>query len=117
MLSGKITVRVEQTGADTVAAQMGHILNNTADFNLSIKSRTETFVGQVVPGFLGLSALCLPWLGLNRALAVLWGMPGYRMFVLGPMSMLNYLHLLSRQGILIKACPEPVEGMVARWNS
>jgi len=102
VLSGRITVRVEQTGPDTVAAQMGHILNNTADFDLSIKSKVESFLRKIVPGFLVLSAVCLPWIGLNRSLAVLWGMPAYRMFVLGPMSMLNYLHILSGRGILIK---------------
>ncbi len=102
VLSGRIVVQVEQTGVDTVAAQMGQILNQTADFNLSIKSRTETFIERMVVGLLGLSAVCLPVLGLNQALAVLWAVPGYRMLVLGPMSMLNYLHLLSQRGILVK---------------
>lgn len=81
---------------------MGHILNNTADFNLSIRSRTESFLSKVAPGFLALGGLSLPWLGLNGALAVIWCVPGYRMYILGPMSMLNYLHLLSRRGVLIK---------------
>lgn len=102
MLSGKITIRVEKTGPETAAAQIGHILNNTADFNLSIQSRAESFVEKVVPSLFVLSAISLPWLGFNSALAVFWSCPGYRMFILGPMSMLNYLHLFSRRRILIK---------------
>jgi Cu2+-exporting ATPase len=102
VLSGKITVQVEKTGSETVAAQIGQILNNTADFSLSIKSRVESFLDKVVPSLLVVSAASLPWLGVNGALAVLWSCPGYRMFIFGPMSMLNYLHLSSRQGILIK---------------
>ncbi|MGB0387908.1 MAG: heavy metal translocating P-type ATPase [Ardenticatenaceae bacterium] len=102
VLSGQITVRVEQTGSETVAAQIGQILNTTADFNLSINLRVESFLSKVVPGLFVLSAAAFPWLGLNGALAVLWGCPGYRALILGPMGMLNYLHILSRQGILIK---------------
>ncbi|MGB0388250.1 MAG: heavy metal translocating P-type ATPase [Ardenticatenaceae bacterium] len=102
VLSGKISVEVEKTGQDTVAAHIGEMLSATADFNLSIKSRVESFVGQVAPGLLMVSAASLPWFGLDRAAAILWSCPGYKMFVLGPMGMLNYLHLYSRQGILIK---------------
>ena len=102
MLSGKITVRVEKTGPETAAAQIGQILNNTADFNLSIQSRVESFVEKVVPSLFVLSAASLPWLGFNSALAVFWCCPGLRMFIFGPMSMLNYLHLFSRRRILIK---------------
>ncbi|MGB0386628.1 MAG: heavy metal translocating P-type ATPase [Ardenticatenaceae bacterium] len=102
VLSGKVTIRVEKTGSETVAAQIGHILNNTADFNLSIQSRVESFLNKVVPGLLVLSGASLPWLGLNGAVGMLWCCPGFRMFIVGPMGMLNYLHILSRQGILIK---------------
>lgn len=102
VISGKITIRVEKTGASTVAAQIGDILNNTADFNLSIKSRVESLLDKIVPGLLVLSGASLPWLGLNGAPAILWSCPGYRMFILAPMSMLNFLHIFSRQGILIK---------------
>ena len=100
--SGKITVRVEKAGQDTVAAQIGQILNRTADVNLAIQSRAESFLDTVIPSVLVVSAASLPLLGLNGALALLWCVPGYRMLVLGPMTMVNYLHILSRKGILIK---------------
>lgn len=102
VISGKIIVRVEQAGAETTAAQIGHVLNNTANFNLSIKGRVEVFLDKVIPRLMLFSAACVPFIGLNSALGVLWCCPGYRMFLLGPMSMLNYLHLLSERGILIK---------------
>ncbi len=102
VLSGKITVQVEKTGQETVAAQIGQILSNTADFSLSIKSRVESFLDKAVPSLVLLSGASLPWLGLSGALGVLWSCPGYRMFIFGPMSMVNYLHISSRKGILIK---------------
>ena len=102
VISGKITIRVEKTGKETVAAHIGDVLNNTADFDLSIKSRVESFLDKVMPGMVALSSASLPWLGLNGALGILWSCPGYRMFIFGPMSMLNFLHIFSRQGILIK---------------
>ncbi len=102
MRSGKITVQVKKAGQDTVAAQIGQILNSTAEVNLAIQSRTESFIGKAIPSLIVASAASIPLLGLNGALAVLWCCPGYRMMVLGPMTMVNYLHILSRQGILIK---------------
>ena len=102
VLSGRITVQVEKTGSEMVAAQIGDILNSTADFNLSIKSRVEFFTEKVLPGVFALSGATFFWLGLNQALAVLWFYPGYRMSSVGPMRRLNYLHILSRQGILVK---------------
>lgn len=100
--SGKITIQVEKTGQETVAAHIGEILNNCADFDLNIKSRVESFLDRTVPGLLVLSGASLPWLGVSGALGILWSCPGYRMFILAPMSMLNFLHIYSRQGILIK---------------
>ncbi|MEM7534496.1 MAG: heavy metal translocating P-type ATPase [Chloroflexota bacterium] len=102
VLSGRIIVEVEKTGQEMLTAQIGHTLNSTAEFNLSVKSRTEAFMDKGLPGLFALSAATLFFYGLDRALAVLWFLPGHRMFVVGPLTMLNYLYISSRQGILIK---------------
>ena len=102
MLAGKITVQVEKTGEEMVAAQIGHILNSTADFDLSIKSRAEFFTEKIIPAIFTLSGFTLLWHGLHQALAVIWFFPAYRMLIAGPLSMLNYLYILSQQGILVK---------------
>ena len=102
VLSGKISIRVEKTGTETVTAQIGQILDNTADFNLTIQSRVDSFMDKTIPGLFILSIVSLPWLGFSSALAIFWCCPGLRMYILGPMSMLNYLHLFSHHRILIK---------------
>ncbi|MEM6405113.1 MAG: heavy metal translocating P-type ATPase [Pseudomonadota bacterium] len=102
ILSGKIIIQVEKTGTETVTAQIGQMLDNTADFNLTMQSRVDTFIEKTLPGLFVLSVASLPWLGFNSALAIFWCCPGLRMSILGPMSMLNYLHLFSQRRILIK---------------
>jgi len=102
VLSGKIIVQVTQAGKQTVAAQIGEILNHTADFDLSVRSQVETLQDRLVPPLLALAALSSPWIGLSGALAILWYSPGFRMIIFGPMSMVNFLHICSQKRILIK---------------
>ena len=102
VLSGKIIVRVQQAGEQTVLAQIGQILNHTDDFDQSIRSRVLTLQDKAVPALFALAGLGLPWVGASGALAVLWYAPGTRMIIFGPMSMVNFLHICSQKRILIK---------------
>lgn len=102
VLTGRITVAVEKAGAATTAAQIGRILTDTSDFKESLVARATEFNDRMALPFLLLGGLTLPFIGLDRALGVLTGTPGYRMVLYGPLSMLSYLHLAAQQGILIK---------------
>lgn len=102
VLSGKIYIRVEKTGQDTVAAQIGDILHATADFKSNILSRGEQIINQGAVPTLALSALALPLLGINSALATLYSSFGFHMRSAAPISVLNFLNLASQNGILIK---------------
>ncbi|MEZ4735999.1 MAG: heavy metal translocating P-type ATPase [Caldilineaceae bacterium] len=102
MLSGKIHVRIEEAGQETVAAQIGEILNQTTDYRLVVQRRWEGYIERLIPPMLALSIVTLPFAGLSGALAVLWYYPGYRMVVFGPLSMLSFLHVAARNGILVK---------------
>jgi len=48
------------------------------------------------------SGLTLPFLGPSSALAVLWSGFGFDMKLYGPISVLNFLHIMAKNGILIK---------------
>jgi len=100
--SGKIYIRVEKTGEETVAAKIGHILNQTTDFREVIQSRADAYSGKMIIPMLGMSALALPIGGVNSATALFMNVPTYKMRYFGPMSMLNYLNIAARQSILIK---------------
>jgi len=102
LLSGRLCIQVEKTGGETVAAKIGDILNQTADYQLSIVSRGEAVADRATLPMLALSALALPLLGVQSALAVLMSYVGYNMRIVAPISMLNFLDITSHNGILIK---------------
>jgi len=102
VLAGKLYIEVRQTGQETVAMQIGQILDQTADFKDSMRSQGELLADRSVLPTLGLSLISLPILGLNGSLAVLANKFGNKMRVFGPASMLVFLNLASEQGILIK---------------
>ena len=102
VLSGQILITVEKAGSDTVAAQIAHILNDTGDATKSIQSWGEAIAERSAQGTLAVSALALPLVGSGAALTVLCSCIGILMKILGPLSMLSFLNLASKRGILIK---------------
>ena len=102
VLSGHICIEVEKAGSDTVAAQIGEILSHTTDFKSSVQSRGQKIVDQGATPTLALSALALPLLGTQSALAVLFASFGYHMRLAAPIGVLNFLNITSQNGILIK---------------
>ncbi|MEM7536866.1 MAG: heavy metal translocating P-type ATPase, partial [Chloroflexota bacterium] len=102
VLSGKIFIEVQRAGEDTVAAQIGDILNQTADYKDAIESWGETIGhNSALITMIG-SALIWPLVGTVTALAILNTSIGFYISVLGPLSMLSYLNLASYQRILVK---------------
>ena len=101
VLAGRIQIRAERTGSDTTAMQIGHILEQTADFTNSLQSRGEAIADKAALPTLGMSLLLLPF-GVSSSLAVLTNTFGLKMRLFGPASMLSYLNLASRHGALIK---------------
>lgn len=101
VLSGRVQVRVEQAGANTVAANVARILTNTSDFKQRIQSRGERMVDQGALPTLAMAAVALP-LGSESALAALNAGFGYQMRIAAPISVLNHLAIASRHGCLIK---------------
>lgn len=102
LITGQIHIQVEQAGDETIAAQIGEILNNTMDFRQQIALKSETIANAAVLPTLGLSALAMPVGGLNSALAILFSYAGYNLRFTGPISMLNFLQIASHESILIK---------------
>jgi Cu2+-exporting ATPase len=102
LLSGRIRVLVETAGKETVAASIGHILNKTQNYKDNLVVRGKKMADSFVPAQLGLSVITLAALGPISATAVLWSSLATRMILYGPLSVLNYLQIFSRQGVLIK---------------
>ena len=102
VLAGRILIKVENTGTNTNAERISHILQQTQDFKETLRLRGKQIANRFVTPTLFISSLTLPLLGLNAATTVLWSSFGYNMQVLGPVSVLNFLHIMAKSGILIK---------------
>ena len=100
--AGRILIRVDRAGGDTTAAQVAHMLTNTSDYTAGLTSRADALNDKLALPFVVVSACGLPFIGIGSALALLGAMPGYRMVLFGPLSMLSYLHLAAKEGILVK---------------
>jgi hypothetical protein len=102
VLSGKIHIQVERAGSATTAAQIGNILNQTAAFKEKIETNSITLTKRFLPLTIALSLVSLPFVGINRTLALLESSFGYNLHMSGPMSLLNLLQIAAQQGILVK---------------
>lgn len=102
LLAGRLQVRVEKAGAETVAAQIGTVLLRTADYKSSLQVRSEEIAERSVLPTLGLSALALALFGPASAVAVMGANYAEVLRVVAPLGMLNFLSLASQQGILVK---------------
>lgn len=102
VLSGTIHIQVERAGSETTAAQIGAILNQTAEYKQSIELQGTALVERFIPPTLLLGVVSLPFVGINRTLALLESAFGYNLRMSGPMSLLNLLQIAACQGILIK---------------
>lgn len=102
VLAGRIGVRIEKTGEETVAMQIGKILDETTEYKNSLQSQGEVIADRMTGPTLGISALFALLLGYTSGITVLTNEFGYRMRYLAPTSMLIYLNIASQQGILIK---------------
>jgi len=102
VLAGKAIVEAERTGEETAAAHIAQILNESANFKLSIQSQGEVMTNRAALPALVLSGIALMNVGTGGALALLGNYPGANLRLLSPMTLLNFLHVASEHGILVK---------------
>lgn len=102
LLSGQVSIRVKTAGSETVSAKIGGVLEKTQSYKNTLMARGEKIANRFLPIQAGISGLTWLLLGPAAALTVLWASLGGNMIVLGPLSVLGYLQIYSRRGILIK---------------
>ncbi|HID99064.1 MAG TPA: heavy metal translocating P-type ATPase [Thiotrichaceae bacterium] len=102
VLAGRLFIRVENAGQETITAKIGHILQNSQDFKETLRLRGQQIADSFVGPTLLTSGLFIPLLGPTAALTVLFSALGYNMRLFGPISVLNFLHIMAKNGILIK---------------
>lgn len=102
ILTGKLYLRVEQTGNDTAAAQIGKLLSNMETHTLEHEARSEKLADKLTIPVLAASGLALTTVGPAGAAAIMNSGFGAIMFLSGSLSILSHLNLASHHGILVK---------------
>ncbi|WP_353570147.1 heavy metal translocating P-type ATPase [Candidatus Albibeggiatoa sp. nov. BB20] len=102
LISGKVYLQVEQTGAETTVAKLGELLNHTATFKTSLQLEGEKWADQASTPLLAFSALSVPFIGLSSAASILISAPTNTIKILTSMQTFNYLNVMASKGILIK---------------
>lgn len=102
VIEGRIFIRVEKLGSETVAAQIGNILRNTTDFKSGVQLKGEEFADKSALALFSLGLFALPVAGPSSALAVLNAPLVGTLRMAAPLSVLNFLQIASRQSILVK---------------
>ncbi len=102
LLSGRLFIRVEKTGKNTLSAQIVEILNQTANYHSDVEMKGVALADKTVLPNLALSLLALPLLGLRSAVAVLGAGVGFNISLISLLSTMNYLSIASHHNILIK---------------
>ena len=101
VLAGKVYVRVDKAGSETVAAKIGEVLNKTASYQLALQSRGSKIAHDSALPTLLLTAAALP-LGPGSALGMLNSAFGVSVRVSAPITMLNLFNIASYHAILLK---------------
>jgi Cu2+-exporting ATPase len=102
VISGNIRIRVEKTGEETVAAAIGKIMNNTADFTASLTAQGQRLADRSVLPTIFLSIFSYPFVGATGTVALLTSDFFDNMRIVAPIGMLNFLRTASGTGILVK---------------
>lgn len=102
VLAGHILVQVEKAGQETVAAQIGEMLNKTASYQMAIATKAMQIAdASVKPTFMA-AGLALLTVGYGGMVAITSTIFGLNLRISGPMALLAYLNVASRHRILVK---------------
>jgi Cu2+-exporting ATPase len=102
VLAGKLHVRVDKAGTETVAAKIGEVLNRTASYQLALQSRGSKIAHDAALPTLLISGVGLVTLGGESALALINSAFGVTVRISGPIAMLNLLNIAAQHAILLK---------------
>jgi len=102
VVGGKLFVAVEARGADTAAARIGRILQNTAGHRLERQQTGERLADNAATPMIALGAVGYATLGPAAAVAVVNADLGTGIRLAAPAAMLSSIALCASKGILVK---------------
>jgi Cu2+-exporting ATPase len=102
IVAGKIKIKVQETGKDTLASQIISIINEASGYNVKLQSVGEKMADKMVIPTLGLGALGYATTGSGALLAIMNADYGTGIRVAAPIALLASLGNAAKNGILIK---------------
>lgn len=102
LLDGKLIIELQQAGSQSMASELAELLHEVEQSREDSQTRAQQVIDKWVPTTLGASALALATNGVGGSLAIVYSSIGYPLRYAGPTSLLNYMHLASRNGVLIR---------------
>lgn len=102
VLSGQIHIRVQETGDQTVAAQIGNVLNKTIDYRTTTLLRFKEIFNHMTVPVLGLAAAATALSGIAGGVAILYNIPATSIDFISSLNVLTYLNKTSQLGVLVK---------------
>ena len=102
LLTGRLLVRVEKAGTETVAAQVQEILTNTSDARTAVQARWQGLADRSVLPTLGIAVAAIGLRSPVSAVAVLGSNYAPALQVASPLALLNFLQRAAQAGILVK---------------
>ena len=102
LISGRVQIKSERTGAETTAGRIVAVLNQTTEYRLTTEIQAKKIADRSAPYHLGIGALALPFLGMYRTAGLLLALPTAEVLLFtGPIGMLRTLSRAAEHGIAI----------------
>jgi Cu2+-exporting ATPase len=102
LVGGKIHVKVDKTGGDTVASKVLEIINDAATYKVDLQSMGENIADRMVLPTLGLGALGYAVTSPGAMLAIINADYGTGIRVAAPIALLAALGKSAKYGVLVK---------------
>lgn len=102
VLSGRVHIRMEKSGQETIVAKIGDIINHSIDFQSSQALKGEKWADSFTTPVLALAFLSWPFLGPVATVGILYCHIANTIRVVAPLGTLNYLNIALENGCLVK---------------
>lgn len=102
VLTGRLVIRVERSGADTTSAQIADMLLNAVSFKSGVQLKGERWADQAALPMLASAGALLPFIGPVSTAVFINSHIGARILMFAPLTTLRHISEASRLGVLVK---------------
>ncbi len=102
VLTGRLIIRVERSGADTTSAQIAEMLLNAVSFKSGVQLKGERWADQAALPMLASAGVLLPVVGPVSTAVFINSHIGARILMFAPLTTLRHISEASQFGVLVK---------------